>query len=100
LTGFKAGWRHLLAQPLVRLIAFPFLLIGSGLWLINGVSAAKAGSSPSHSGAVPAMYSTQAEAEAAAAKFGCKGAHRMGTQWMPCAEHPGGGSAGHPAAGH
>lgn len=85
---------------MLRWIVFPFLLIGSGLWLINGASAAQAGSTPAKSGAVPAMYATQAEADAAAAKFGCKGAHRMGSQWMPCAAHPAGGSTNHPPAGH
>jgi hypothetical protein len=34
------------------------------------------------------MYSTKAEAEAAAKKhFNCTGAHPMGQQWMPCAQH-------------
>jgi hypothetical protein len=37
---------------------------------------------------VPVMYSTKAEAEAAAKKhFNCTGAHPMGQQWMPCAQH-------------
>jgi len=83
-----------------RLIASPPLVIGSAFCLIVGGSAAWAGSSPANAGAVPAMYASQAEAEAAAAKFGCKGAHRMGTQWMPCAQHPASGSTTHPAAGH
>jgi hypothetical protein len=82
-----------------RLFAFP-VLIGSALWLIDGAPAARAGSSSAGSGAVPALYPTQAEAEAAAPKFGCKGAHRMGTHWMPCAKHPLGGSTTQPAAGH
>ena len=34
-----------------------------------------------------AMFSTQAEAEAAAPGFNCKGAHKMGNQWMPCSSH-------------
>ena len=33
------------------------------------------------------MYATQAEAEKAAPKFNCTGAHPMGDQWMPCAKH-------------
>jgi hypothetical protein len=41
----------------------------------------------SNSGAVPAMYATKAEAEKAASKFNCTGAHQMGDQWMPCAKH-------------
>jgi hypothetical protein len=43
--------------------------------------------------AVPALYATKAEAEAAAKQhFNCTGAHPMGKQWMPCASH--GQSAG------
>ncbi|MAI95626.1 MAG: hypothetical protein CMN95_02740 [Synechococcus sp. MED650] len=38
------------------------------------------------------MFKTQAEAEAAAPGFGCKGAHRMGDMWMVCSSH---GDAGH-----
>ncbi|MCP9883463.1 DUF3721 domain-containing protein [Cyanobium sp. Alchichica 3B3-8F6] len=39
-------------------------------------------------GGVPALYPTQAEAEKAAKlHFNCKGAHKMGSQWMPCAKH-------------
>ena len=41
----------------------------------------------SNHGAVPAMYASKAEAEKAASKFNCTGAHRMGDQWMPCANH-------------
>ena len=38
--------------------------------------------------AVPALYATKAEAEAAAKQhFNCTGAHPMGQQWMPCASH-------------
>ena len=38
-------------------------------------------------GAQQAMFNTKAEAEAAAKQFNCKGAHKMGNQWMPCASH-------------
>lgn len=34
-----------------------------------------------------ALFDTRQEAEAAAPGFGCKGAHAMGDQWMPCASH-------------
>ena len=44
---------------------------------------------------IKAMFPTKAEAEAAAPLFGCKGAHRMGQSWMPCATHQQGGHAGH-----
>ena len=33
------------------------------------------------------MYATKAEAEKAASKFNCTGAHQMGDKWMPCAKH-------------
>ena len=49
------------------------------------------------SGAVPGRYPTKVEAEKAAKlHFNCTGAHRMGKQWMPCAQH---GNT-HPAPGH
>ena len=40
-----------------------------------------------NSGGVPAMYATKAEAEKAASKFNCTGAHQMGDKWMPCDMH-------------
>jgi hypothetical protein len=47
--------------------------------------------------AVPALYATKAEAEKAARlHFNCTGAHRMGQQWMPCAQH----TPGQPASSH
>ena len=54
-------------------------------------------------GGVPALYATQAEAEQAARlHFNCRGAHRMGNQWMACAKHGSQGSSQHnsPQAGH
>ena len=52
---------------------------------------------PSNAGTEPikAMYDTKAEAEKAAALFNCKGAHQMGTKWMPCDTHNHGSNAGH-----
>jgi hypothetical protein len=53
-------------------------------------------------GPLKAMFSTKAEAEAAAKQFHCTGAHPMGNQWMPCASH-GAASGGHgtgPSTGH
>jgi len=38
-------------------------------------------------GGAPTMYATKAEAEKAAAKLNCTGAHQMGDKWMPCAKH-------------
>ena len=58
------------------------LLVFATAWLPS-VACAQHNSS----GAVPAMYATQAEAEKAAPKFNCSGAHQMGDQWMPCAKH-------------
>ena len=40
-----------------------------------------------------ALYDTKAEAEAAAPLFSCKGAHAMGSKWMPCSGHNHGGAA-------
>ena len=34
-----------------------------------------------------AVFSTKAQAEAAAPGFNCEGAHKMGDQWMPCDAH-------------
>ena len=35
----------------------------------------------------PALFNTKAEAEKAAGKFNCTGAHEMGDKWMPCEIH-------------
>ena len=60
------------------------------LFSAAGLAAPAAGS-----GGVPAMYATQAEAEKAAKlHFNCSGAHRMGNQWMPCAQHGGAHGSG------
>ena len=56
-------------------------LLSLGLW--GGVvSAHEHGGQPKQ-----AMFKTRAEAEAAAAGFGCKGAHPMGEMWMVCEKH-------------
>ena len=56
-------------------------LLSLGLW--GGVvSAHENGGQPKQ-----AMFKTRAEAEAAAADFGCKGAHPMGEMWMVCEKH-------------
>ncbi len=34
-----------------------------------------------------ALFDTRQEAENAANKFGCRGAHKMGNMWMPCSNH-------------
>jgi hypothetical protein len=53
------------------------------------VAAAAPASSAADKG-VPALYATRAEAETAAKlHFHCTGAHKMGNQWMPCADHSG-----------
>ena len=56
---------------------------------VNLLLSASALAAPaSGAGAVPAVYPTQAEAEKAARlHFNCTGAHKMGNQWMPCAQH-------------
>lgn len=56
-----------------------------------GLAAPAAGS-----GGVPALYATRAEAEKAAMlHFHCTGAHKMGDQWMPCANHGGARGSAH-----
>ena len=44
-------------------------------------------SSHSNKKATLALFETKAEAEKAAKKFNCKGAHEMGEKWMPCDNH-------------
>jgi hypothetical protein len=59
-------------------------------------SAAALAAPAAGSGGVPAMYATQAEAEKAAKlHFNCTGAHKMGSQWMPCAQHGGAQGSSH-----
>ena len=55
---------------------------------VAGVSFSLIGCStePEQSG-TPALFSTKADAEAAAKHFNCTGAHKMGGQWMPCKSH-------------
>lgn len=47
------------------------------------------GSSEAHPADDPRSmaYPTKAEAEAQARLIGCDGVHKMGSYWMPCAEH-------------
>jgi len=35
----------------------------------------------------PGLFKTKEEAEKAAEKYGCLGAHKMGKKWMPCNMH-------------
>ena len=44
-------------------------------------------SSHSNKKTTPALFETRLEAEKAAKKFNCKGAHKMGSKWMPCDRH-------------
>ena len=44
-------------------------------------------SSHTNQEANPALFETKTEAEKAAKKFNCKGAHQMGDKWMPCEGH-------------
>ena len=78
-----------------RACSFGGLLLG-GACLLALAPVARAGSPSAESKGVRAVFSTQAEAAAAAPRFGCKGAHRMGKQWMPCASH--GETSGDPPA--
>ncbi len=36
---------------------------------------------------MPDLFNTKQEAEKAASKYGCIGAHKMGNKWMPCKMH-------------
>ena len=44
-------------------------------------------STNSESNNTRALFDTRKEAEKAAKDFNCKGAHKMGDQWMPCKTH-------------
>ena len=44
-------------------------------------------SSESAKNKIPALFDTKLEAEKAAKKFNCIGAHKMGNKWMPCEKH-------------
>ena len=59
-------------------IIFPFVI---GSFLLCGCS--------THSGTqgTKVMFETQSEAEKAAVKLNCIGAHKMGDKWMPCSKH-------------
>ena len=35
----------------------------------------------------PVLFENKKDAEKAASKYGCVGAHRMGNKWMPCETH-------------
>ena len=36
---------------------------------------------------MPSYFKTKEQAERAATKYGCVGAHKMGEEWMPCKMH-------------
>ena len=80
------------STPLATLLIAAFFF--SAGWLASPGRAQQTGGGPSPgSGAVKALYDTKAEAEAAAPLFKCKGAHAMGSKWMPCSAHDHGGNA-------
>ncbi|PZV00378.1 MULTISPECIES: DUF3721 domain-containing protein [Synechococcales] len=84
---------------MLRLLACQAMLLSSAGALAIAPPA-KAESVPAGKGGVQAMFATQAEAEAAAPRFGCKGAHRMGDKWMPCAKHAETTGGTHPGMTH
>ncbi|MCT0204880.1 DUF3721 domain-containing protein [Synechococcus sp. CS-602] len=84
---------------MLRLLACQVLLLSSA-WGVVHTQAAKAQSAPAGKGAVQAVFATKAEAEAAAPRFGCNGAHRMGHQWMPCSSHAETTGGTHSSMGH
>ena len=44
-------------------------------------------SNPSEEYTISDLFKTKEEAEKAASKYGCMGAHKMGDNWMPCKMH-------------
>ena len=44
-------------------------------------------SNPKKENMISDLFSTKEEAEKAASKYGCIGAHKMGNKWMPCKMH-------------
>jgi hypothetical protein len=67
----------------MKIVGLPLLLPG-----LLALAAPALANPHGGSGAVPASYPTKAEAEKAAkVHFNCTGAHRMGSRWMPCAQH-------------
>ena len=89
-----SGQGGIIRTAVQRLIA-----IGAPLLLIGAASAQPTptkSATPSKT-AVPALYPTRAEAEKAARlHFHCSGAHPMGNQWMPCAQHGSDHNSSHP----
>ena len=64
------------------------LLIGSAGWLgLMNIGTSSNAAETSAAKPQQAMFKTKAEAEAAAADFGCHGAHQMGSMWMVCDAH-------------
>jgi hypothetical protein len=55
--------------------------------VLAALSGAPALAQQTGQGPQKAVFATKAEAEAAAKHFNCKGAHQMGSLWMPCASH-------------
>jgi hypothetical protein len=83
-------WAVTRRRPLLRALA-----VVAGLCTAAGPALAQ----HAGHGAQQAVFATKAEAEAAAKHFHCKGAHKMGNQWMPCASHgEGTGGASSPSS--
>ena len=55
--------------------------------VLVAISTSIIGCSSNSKKATPALFDTKVEAEKAAKKFNCKGAHKMGAKWMPCESH-------------
>ena len=102
-NGFQNFLLHPMQVPSTRFRLKSAMAL-LGLLTLVGVASARAHHVPGddHSGMVlsgqpqdpdqsaggkKAMFDTREEAEAAAPGFGCKGAHAMGSKWMPCESH-------------
>jgi hypothetical protein len=75
----------------------PLAPLAAAAGLLAALGGAPALAQQTGQGPQKAVFATKAEAEAAAKHFNCKGAHQMGSMWMPCATHgeTKSGSSGH-----
>lgn len=65
----------------------PLAPLAAAAGLLAALSGAPALAQTTGQGPQKATFATKAEAEAAAKNFNCKGAHQMGSMWIPCASH-------------
>ncbi|WP_414153512.1 DUF3721 domain-containing protein [Prochlorococcus sp. MIT 1307] len=66
---------------------FPIGLALVQISLVGCSSQIQPNETPKEQVRTPALFKTKSEAEKAAKAFNCTGAHKMGSQWMPCQKH-------------